>query len=62
VSIPKDRKQTDPMYVSYLPFTLFPTPFRRSHFEQVFDLQPHINNLINKLSKSSDILEKNFET
>jgi hypothetical protein len=49
------------MNVTYLPFTLFPTPFKRSNFENAFDLQVHINDLIYNLASSPSILEKAFE-
>ncbi len=49
------------MVVSYLPFTLFPTPFKRAYYEQVFNLQPDINNLIYKIANSPDVIERNFK-
>lgn len=61
VLVPKERKINDLMIVSYLPFTLFPTIFKRKHFDKAYHLQPHINELMYKLSKSEDILEKAFE-
>lgn len=62
VAIPKDRKLNELMHVSYLPFTLFPSPFSKIHFEQVFKLQPNINNLISNISNSAETLEKNFKS
>lgn len=49
------------MVVTYLPFTLFPTPFKKAHFQQVIDLQPHVNELFNKISTNVDFMQKSFE-
>ncbi|RNA00504.1 glutathione synthetase-like isoform X2 [Brachionus plicatilis] len=61
VLVPKSRKQEELMVVTYLPFTLFPTPFNKNHFEQVIDLQPHVNELINKISNNDDFMQKSFK-
>lgn len=49
------------MVVTYLPFTLFPTPFKKSHFQQVIDLQPQINEIFNKISTNYEFMQKSFE-
>ena len=61
VIVPKERKLNDSLVVTYLPFTLFPTPFKRIYYEQVFNLQPDINQLVYKLANSPLILERAFE-
>ncbi|CAF0731917.1 unnamed protein product [Brachionus calyciflorus] len=61
VLVPKSRKEEDIMVVTYLPFTLFPTPFKRTHFEQVMNLQTQINELVFKISNSDDFMEKSFQ-
>jgi hypothetical protein len=57
VMVPKHIKSNDLMCVTYLPFTLFPTPFRRADLKQVFDLQPQINMLVSKIASSSRLIE-----
>ena len=49
------------MVVTYLPFTLFPTPFKRADFEQVTELQPHVNELMHKISNLEDFMDKSFK-
>jgi hypothetical protein len=49
------------MVCTYLPFTLCPTPIKREYFQQVFDLQPDINQLVYKISNSPSFMESAFE-
>lgn len=58
VLVPKDRKETDLMVVSYIPFTLFPSPIRRVLYDKVCNLQPKINRLMNKLANSEAIMRR----
>ena len=61
VLVPKDRKLDEKLVVTYLPFTLFPSVLDRAHFKQVFDLQPHINQLIYSLANEPKFLQRAFE-
>ena len=58
VVVPKQIRNEDALCVTYLPFTLMPTPFKRADFKQVFDLQPHINLLVSQLASSFSVIEK----
>ena len=61
VLVPRERSETDLMIVTYMPFTLYPSPFKRAHFEKVYKLQPHINELMYKIASSTQILERAFK-
>jgi hypothetical protein len=59
--VPKTRLETDLMVVTHMPFTLYPSPFKKSHYEKVFKLQLHINELVHRLATSKETLEIAFE-
>jgi hypothetical protein len=61
VIVPKDRSETDLMVCTYLPFTLCPTPIRKSYFDQVMSLQPDINLLVNKIANSPELMKTALE-
>lgn len=61
VVVPKHVHSSDLMCVTYLPFTLFPTPFRRGDFEQVIRLQPEINLLVSSIASSAQLIEKSLD-
>ena len=61
VFIPKGRLETDLMVVTHMPFTLYPSPFKRAHFENVVKLQPQINELVYRIATTPSTLEKAFE-
>jgi hypothetical protein len=61
VLVPKTRLESDLMVVTYMPFTLYPSPFRRVLYEKAYKLQPHINELVHKLATSKETLELAFE-
>lgn len=61
VLVPKDRQLTEKLVVTYLPFTFLPSVIEREHFNQVVNLQPHINQVVYKLANSPDFLENAFE-
>lgn len=48
-SLPKDARV-------HLPFCMLPSPFPKRWFEYVYDLQPHLNLILHKISYSKDIL------
>jgi hypothetical protein len=60
VLVPRDRKQTDLMVVTHIPFTLYPSPFKRAHFEKITNLQPNINDLVYKIANNTDFMEDGF--
>jgi hypothetical protein len=61
VIVPKDRDETDLMVCTYLPFTLCPTPIRKRYFDQVMNLQPDINLLVNKIANSPQMVKTALE-
>lgn len=61
VLVPKDRQLSEKLVVTYLPFTFLPSVIEREHFNQVANLQPHINQVVYKLANSPDFLETAFE-
>lgn len=61
VVVPKYLKPTDLMCVTYLPFTLFPTPFKKNDFDKVIKLQPDINLLVSKIASSHQLIEKSLD-
>ena len=61
VIVPKERSETDLMVCTYLPFTLCPTPIKKSYFEQVLHLQPHINTLVYKMANSYQTMKTALE-
>ena len=61
VIVPKERSETDLMVCTYLPFTLCPTPIKKSYFEQVLHLQPHINSLVYKIANSHQTMKTALE-
>ena len=61
VIVPKERSETDLMVCTYLPFTLCPTPIKKSYFEQVLHLQPHINSLVYRIANSHQTMKTALE-
>ena len=61
VVVPKYIHSNDLMCVTYLPFTLFPTPFKRTDVNQVMNLQPDINLLVSRIASSTQIIEKSLD-
>jgi hypothetical protein len=57
-AIPRTWTENDPIIVSFMPFTLFPSPLSRKHFDQIMNVQPHINKMVFKLARRPDLLEK----
>ena len=41
-------------------FTIFPTPIKRHHFDQVIKLQPRINDLMHRIAHSPSVLDANY--
>jgi len=61
IVVPKGLTSSDLMTVTHLPFTLYPTPFKRKTYQKVVDLQPEINELMYKIANSKMYMEKNFK-
>lgn len=58
VLVPKGRPATELPVVSFMPFTIVPTPLERRHFDQICSLQPHVNELVRRLATSTDTLRE----
>lgn len=62
VMVPKEcARDGRGLVVTYLPFNLFPTGFKRHDFNQVIDIQPRINDLVYKIASSPSRLESALE-
>ena len=62
VMVPKEcARDGRGLVVTYLPFNLFPTGFKRHDFNQVIDLQSRINDLVYKIASSPSRLESALE-
>lgn len=53
---PKEPKNSE--LVTYLPFTLFPTPIQRAAYYQAIEVQNHYNTLMDRVSQDTDFLEE----
>ena len=61
VIVPTYLNSMDMISVTHLPFTLFPTPFKREHFNKVWNLQPTLSEIVYKLAKSQFYLDLIFK-
>ena len=61
VVVPKSLTASDEMCITYMPFTLYPTPYCRKHFETVTTLQPTVNEITYKIAKSESFMKNIFQ-
>lgn len=61
IVVPRGLNDQDLMAVTYLPFTLYPTTFRRKAYQKIDKLQPEINTLMYKIANSHKYMENNFK-
>lgn len=59
--VPRELKPTDPLSITYFPFTLYPSPLLSKHYDLVMNLQPTINDITYKIGSSINLMEKNFK-
>lgn len=64
VLVPSYLNSLDMMSVTHLPFTLFPTPFKREPYNKIWDIQPTVSDVVFKVAKSQfylDLMFKEYE-
>lgn len=61
VVVPNYLNSLDMMSVTHLPFTLFPTPFKREPYNKIWDIQPTVSDVVFNIAKSEFYMNHIFK-